>query len=131
METASVFARKHGLERFLDDPGLLNDMILRLLVLQELMQNEAARRRPHDGGEGDIIAVRRAAGGAFTALCAGDAAYRYAVVTALRAATATVPLFQRGRFRDLLREMGVPDGAIGGYCSTIQISDDTHCIDPE
>lgn len=131
METASYFARKHGLEQYLDDPALLNDTILRLLVLQEAMQNEAGRRRAAEpAGSGDIV-VRRTVVGAFTARRSGDLDYRYAVETALRAATAPVPLFQRARFIDMLKGMGVPGDRSAAYAASAALSDDTHCVDPE
>ncbi len=129
METASYFARKHGLEQYLDRPGELNEMILRLLVLQETMQGESARKRKDD--QASIVSVRRPVGGKFVVACRGDGVYRYAVETALRAATAPVPVFQRGRFADTLRKMGVPEERIEEYCGSVTISDDTLCLDQD
>jgi hypothetical protein len=131
METAACFARKHGLEQYLDKPAELNETILRLLVLQEALHGEQARKaagaRPGDAA----IAVRRKAIGAFTVRCSGDQAYRYAVETALKGSTATVALFQRGRFFTLLRQLGVPDERISAFCKSIIVDDNTHCFDPE
>ena len=131
METASYFARKHRLEHYLDDPALLNETILRLLVLQEAMQNEGHRKGGGERAGSGTISVRRSVAGAFTARCCGDPSYRYAVETALRASTASVPLFQRGRFTDLLTSRGVPGDRIAAYAGTLALSDDTHCVDPE
>ena len=131
METASYFAKKHGLEHYLDKPTELNEMILKLLVLQETLQDEALRERRRAGSSGDTLSVARPVTGRFTASCAGDKTYQYAVETALRAATAPVPLFQRGRFEGLLRKMGVPEDRIKEYCGSVFLSDDTHCIDQE
>jgi hypothetical protein len=131
METASYFARKHGLERFLDDPAELNEVILKMMVLQETMQGEQERRSKGERAGAGIIEVRRKAIGRFTARCSGDPAYRYAVETALKGSTATVALFQRGRFVTLLRQLGVPEDRIEEFCATVAIDDDTHCFDPE
>ncbi len=131
MESASVFAKKHGLERYLDRPDELNEQILKLLILQESMQAESERKaRTKDPGR-QAIAVRRTAGGKFTARCLGEGTYRYAVVTALQGSTALVPLFQQGRFVSLLRQMGVPEDRIAQYCATVTLHDDTVCIDQE
>lgn len=129
METASYFAKKHGLEQYLERPAELNEMILKLMVLQETMQNESARARRQAGDA--AIAVSRKVTGKFTAACGGDRTYQYAVETALRSATATVPVFQQGRFEGMLRTMGVPNDRISGYSASVVLSDDTHCIDPE
>lgn len=131
MESASYFAKKHGLEQYLEKPDELNDMILKLMVLQEAMQAEESRKKRTEGQERETIAVRRTAAGKFTARCTGDAAYRYAVVTALQGTTALVPLFQRGRFISLLRKMGIPEERIAEYCATVVLDDDTLCIDQE
>ena len=131
METASYFAKKHGLETYLDRPAELNELIFRLLVLQETLQAEQAWKR--ENGEAPVppISVRRTVHGKFIARCAGDPVYRYAVETALRSATTIVPLFQRGRFGNALRSMGVPEDRIREYSDSIVLSDDTLCVDPE
>ncbi|MDH4164539.1 MAG: hypothetical protein OEW15_17895 [Nitrospirota bacterium] len=129
METASYFAKKHGLEHYLDKPRELNEMILKLLVLQETMQDEAMRARRRSASSGEIISVGRTVTGRFTAACDGDRTYQYAVETALRASTAPVPIFQWGRFEGLLEKMGVPGDRIAEYVGTVMLSDDTHCID--
>ncbi len=131
METASYFAKKHGLEAYLDRPAELNELIFRLLVLQETLQAEQARTRERSAPPAPQISVRRTVHGKFTALCAGEPAYRYAVETALRSATTVAPLFQRGRFVNALRSMGVPEERIREYCDSIVLSDDTLCVDPE
>jgi hypothetical protein len=131
METASFFAKKNGLEQYLDKPVELNSLIFKLLVLQETVQAEEARKSKSDRPDAASISVRRTAQGKFTAACAGDATYRYAVETALRASTIIAPLFQRGRFVNALRSMGVPEERISEYCNSIVLSDDTLCIDPE
>jgi len=131
MESASVFAQKHGLDQYLEDPGALNDMILKLLILQESMQADAARKARTQETDRQEISVRRSAGGKFVASCSGQRTYAYAVATALQGSTALVPLFQRGRFLSLLRRMGVPEDRIAEYCATIALHDDTVCIDQE
>jgi hypothetical protein len=131
METAAYFARKHGLEEYLDRPSQLNEMILKVLVLQEAMQREQARKAAANPSGRNAFTVRRKTIGSFTARCTGDPAYGYAAETALKGSTATVPLFQRGRFVALLRQMGVPEQAIEELCSTVVLEDDTHCFDPE
>ncbi len=131
METASFFAKRHGLEAFLDKPAELNELIFKLLVLQESMQTEQARKRMKAAPDAPVISVRRTVHGKFTAACSGDRTYRYAVETALRSATTVSPLFQRGRFVNALRSMGVPEERISQYCDSIILSDDTLCVDPE
>lgn len=131
METAAFFAKKHGLEAYLEKPAELNELIFKLLVLQESLQAEQARKSVSAGAAAPLISVRRNVHGKFTAACAGDVAYRYAVETALRSATTVSPLFQRGRFVRALRSMGVPEDRIAGYCGSIVLSDDTLCVDPE
>ncbi len=131
METASLFAKKHGLEGFLDKPAELNELIFKLLVLQESMQTEQARKRMKAAPDVPAISVRRTVHGKFTVACAGDRTYSYAVETALRSATTVSPLFQRGRFVKALRSMGVPEERIAEYCDSIMLSDDTLCADPE
>jgi hypothetical protein len=131
MHTASSFAKKNGLERFLDRPGELNEMIFKLLVLQETMQAEQARRSAAAERGAASISVRRNVLGKFTARCSGDALYRYAVEMAIRNATTVIPLFQRRLFASTLRSMAVPEGNIAAYCDSVVLSDDTQCIDPE
>jgi len=131
MESASFFAKKHGLEQYLDNPDALNEMLLKLMVLQEALQTEAARKNRAGEGGRETIAVRRGAAGKFTARCNGDPAYRYAVLTALQGSTALVPIFQRRRFISLLKQMGIPEEKINEYCSSVMLDDDTHCIDQE
>ena len=131
METAAYFARKHGLEGYLERPAELNEMILRLMVLQEAMQREQARKADHELSGRGAVTVRRKTIGSFTVRCMGDPAYGYAAETALKESTATVALFQRGRFVSLLRRMGVPAERIEELCASVVIDDDTHCFDPE
>jgi hypothetical protein len=131
METAAYFARKHGLERYLDRPEDLNEMILKLLVLQETLQREQERGSMKESDGTGPITVRRTAAGRFSARCTGALAYRYAVETALKASTMTIPLFHQGRFTSMLRRMGVPEERIFEYCRTIAVDDDTHCVDQE
>ena len=131
MESAYYFAKKHGLEQYLEKPDELNEMILKLMVLQETMQAEQARKQGASGHDRKAISISRTAAGKFTARCSGDAAYRYAVTTALQGSTALVPLFQRGRFISLLRKMGVPEEKIAEYSSSMMLDDDTLCIDQE
>jgi hypothetical protein len=131
MESASYFAKKHGLEKYLDKPDELNELILKLMVLQETLQAEGARKNRAGEQGREAILVRRTAAGKFTARCSGDAAYRYAVTTALQGSTALVPIFQRGRFISLLKKMGVPEERIAEYSSTMVVDDDTLCIDQE
>lgn len=131
METAAYFARKHGLEQYLDMPEELNEMILKLLVLQESLQHEQARKANAVPDGCSVVDVRRKMGGRFSVRCTGATAYRYAVETALRESTFAVPLFQQGRFAALLRQMGVPDERIAEFCATVVVDDDIHSIDPE
>ncbi len=131
METASLFAKRHGLEDYLEKPAELNELIFRLLVLQETMQAEQARKLGGVPSAAPLISARRTVHGKFTAACRGDKTYRYAVETALRSATTVSPLFQRGRFVKALRSMGVPEERIAEYAGSIVLSDDTLCIDPE
>ncbi len=131
METASVFANKHGLVQYLEKPDELNELIIKLLVLQEAMQAESERKTLAKEPGSNSISIRRTAAGKFTARCFGDEAYRYAVTTGLQGSTTLVPFFQRGRFASLLRKMGVPEDRIAEYCSSVTLHDDTVCIDPE
>lgn len=130
METALDFAKKHGLESYLERPAELNELIFKLLVLQETMQQEEVRKI---SAQRDLkpITVKRSVAGAFTAQCCGEGAYRYAVETALLGSTATVPVFQRGRFINMLKNMGVPEKLISQYADTVVIDDRTHCFDPD
>ncbi len=128
METAVELAKKHNLEYYLDKPAELNDAIFKLLLLQETLQMEQARRMKVNSG---TIAVKRGVHGKFVAACAGDRTYRYAVETALKTATAVIPVFQRSRFVGVLRSMGIPEDRIVQYCSSILVDDDTLCSDRE
>jgi len=131
MQTAAGLAKRCGLEHYLDKPAELNDAIFNLLLLQETIQMEQAQRMRRDEPGAASIAIQRTAYGTFTAACAGDGRYRYAVETALRSGTTVIALFQRSRFVSVLRSMGIPEDAIAGYCSSVRISDDTTCIDRE
>lgn len=128
MESAQSYAREQGLEHYLDKPDVLNDMIFRLMLLQETIQIEQAQKMKLGA---KTITAMRAVHGKFIAACKGDEKYRYAVETALRASTATVAVFQRSRFLHTLRSMGVPEDKIREFCDTLVIDDDTHCIDSE
>jgi len=131
MESASYFAQKHGLEQYLERPAELNELIFKLLVLQESMQNEQARKKRNVEAGLETISIRRTAAGKFIAACMGDGRYRYAVETALRSSTATIAVFQRSRFIKMLRDMGVPEERIAEYCETATIEDDTQALDRE
>jgi hypothetical protein len=131
METAADLAKKYGLEQYLDKPAELNDAIFNLMLLQETIQLEQARKKKRDGPDAAAISTKRIAHGKFVAACSGDGNYRYAVETALKAGTTIIALFQRGRFVRMLRSMGVPEDKIAEFCDTVTISDDTHCIDQE
>ncbi len=128
METAAELAKKYGLEQYLDRPDELNDVIFNLMLLQETLQLEQARRMKVGAA---AISVRRAAHGKFVAACSGDKKYRYAVETALKAATTVLPVLQRKRFVRTLKSMGVPEEKITEYCDSMMISDDTLCLDQE
>jgi len=128
MESSQTLARKQGLEHYLDKPDELNDMIFKLMLLQETIQIEQAQKMKLDA---KTITARRTVHGKFVAACKGDEKYRYAVETALRTSTAIVAVFQRSRFIQTLRSMGLPEEKISEFCSTLVIDDDTHCIDPE
>ncbi len=129
METAADLAKKFGLEYYLDKPGLLNDAIFSLLLLQESLQLERAKKiKPSEGG---VISVKRPVHGKFIAACTGDGTYRYAVETALQASTFTVAVFQRRRFIGVLRSMGIPEEKIAAFCDSVMVDDDTHCSDRE
>ncbi len=128
METAAELAKRLGLEQYLDKPGDLNDAIFNLMLLQETLQMEQARRMKVNA---KTISIKRSAHGKFIIACAGDPAYRYAVETALKAGTAVIPVFQRSRFIKMLRSMGVPEDRIVQYSDSITVDDDTLCIDQE
>jgi len=128
MHTSAVVAKKYGLEQYLDMPDELNDAIFRLLLLQETIQIEHARKMKVNASN---IFVRRPVTGKFIASCSGNAKYRYAVETALKASTSTIAVFQRSRFIRVLLNMGIPNDSITEFCNSIVIDDDTHCIDQE
>ncbi len=131
METAADLAKRYGLESYLDRPAELNDAILNLLLLQETMQLEQARKKKDDHSHAAAISVKRIAHGKFVAACSGEGTYRYAVETALKAGTTVIAVFHRGRFVRVLRSMGVPEDKIAEYCDSMTIDDDTHCIDQD
>lgn len=128
-KSATVLAKQYGLEHYLVKPEELNETIFRLLLLQETVQLEQARRKgiPPDS----VITVKRKAAGRFSATCRGDGRYRYAAETALKQATAVIPVFQRGRFIISLRSMGIPEDVISAFSNSVTIEDDTICIDQE
>ncbi len=128
METAAELAKRLGLEQYLDKPGDLNDTIFNLMLLQETLQMEQARRMKVNA---KTISIKRSAHGKFIIACAGDPAYRYAVETALKAGTAVIPVFHRSRFIKMLCSMGIPEHRIEQYSDSITIDDDTLCIDQE
>jgi hypothetical protein len=128
MESAESFAVKYGLEHYLDKPDELNGMILKLMALQESLQTEQSKKMKVAA---KFISTKRISQGKFIAACRGDDTYRYAVETALRAATDVVAVFQRGRFIRMLKSMGLPDDKITEFSNTVVIDDDTHCIDAD
>jgi len=128
METAVELAKKLDLEYYLDKPSELNDAIFNLMLLQETLQMEQARKMKVNAR---TISIKRTALGKFVATCTGDGTYRYAVETALKAGTAIIPVFQRSRFVKMLRSMGVPEDRIAEYCDSVTVDDDTHCMDRE
>ena len=131
MYTSSALAKKLGLEHYLDKPAELNRAIFNLMLLQEMIQLEQARKKRRDHLESETISIRRIATGKFTAGAMGDARFRYAVETALKASTDILAVFQRTRFVNMLRNIGIPDAIIDTLCDTVSIDDDTHCIDPD
>ena len=131
MHTSVALAKKFGLERYLDQPGELNEAIFNLMLLQETIQLEQAREKRRDDSQAQHISIKRAATGKFVAGCIGEMKYRYAVETALKASTALLAVFHRSRFTSVLRNMGLPEEKIAEFCQTVTIDDDTHCIDPE
>ncbi|HTG02270.1 MAG TPA: hypothetical protein VK654_16940 [Nitrospirota bacterium] len=128
MESSKELARRFGLERYLYEPDALNEMIFKLMMLQETIQMEAAQKVKLHAKN---VIVKRSVHGKYVAHCRGDGKYRYAVETALRASTTVIPVFQRSRFVRMLCDMGLSDGIRAEYCDTLVIDDDTHCFDPE
>ena len=128
METASELAKKYGLEQYLDRPADLNEAIFRLLLLQETMQMDQARKMKVGASR---ISVQRVVQGSFIAASSGDKLFRYAVETALKNGTFTVAVFQRKRFAGALRSFGVPEEKINEYCDSVVLDDNTSCIDRE
>jgi hypothetical protein len=128
METAVELAKRLDLEYYLDKPDELNNAIFNLMLLQETLQMEQARRMKISAR---TISIKRSAHGKFIIACSGDPAYRYAVETALKAGTAVIPVFQRSRFIKMLRSMGIPENRIAQYSDSITVDDDTLCIDQE
>jgi hypothetical protein len=128
METAAELAKKYGLERYLVKPAELNDAILHLMLLQETIQLEQARKMKVGAV---TITAKRSAAGAFFAACTGDKTYRYAAETALKAGATVIAVFQRKRFTGVLRSMGVPEDKIEEFCNSVVIDDNTLCFDEE
>jgi hypothetical protein len=128
METAAELAKKYGLEQYLDKPAELNDAIFNLMLLQETIQAEQARKMKVGAA---TVTVKRSANGIFMAACSGDRTYRYAVETALKAGTTVVAVFQRKRFIGVLRSMGAPEDKIAEFCDSVVIDDNTLCFDEE
>jgi hypothetical protein len=131
MKSASVLAQQYGLEEYLNKPDELNKAILRLMLLQETIQLEQARKKKRENPDQPAISCKRIASGKLIAECIGDVKYRYAVETSLKASTTLVSLFHRSRFISVLRSMGVPEEKINEYCSSIVIDDNTYCIDQD
>jgi hypothetical protein len=132
METAAELAKKNNLEQYLDRPDELNNAIFNLMLLQETIQLEQARKLKFVANDDiETISVRRTAHGRFIAACTGEKKYRYAVETALKNSTTVVAVFQRSRFVSVLRSMGIPDDKITEYCDTMTIDDSTQCVDRE
>ncbi len=128
METALELAKKYGLEHYLDKPAELNDAIFNLMLLQETIQIEQARKMKVGAV---TITAKRSAHGMFIAACSGDKTYRYAAETAIKAETTVVAVFQRKRFVGVLRSMGVPEDKIAEFCDSVVIDDNTLCFDQE
>ncbi len=128
METAAELAKKYGLEQYLDKPAELNDAIFHLMLLQETVQLEQARKLKVGAA---AIGAKRSAAGTFSVACSGDKTYRYPVETALKAGTTVIAVFQRRRFIGVLRSMGVPEDKIAEFCETVVIDDNTLCFDEE
>ena len=128
METAAELAKKYGWERYLGKPAELNDAIFQLMLLQETIQLEQARKMKVGAA---AIAAKRSARGTFFVACSGNKTYRYAVETALKAGTTVIAVFQRRRFIGVLRSMGVPEDKIMEFCDSVVIDDNTLCFDEE
>jgi hypothetical protein len=126
-----ALAKKYGLGQYLDKPAELNDAIFHLMLLQETIQRERARKKKTGGSAGGTIAVTRIAYGKFIAACSGDEKYRHAVETALKASTNILAVIQRNRFAKVLQSMGLPEENIAEFCDTITIDDNTHCVDQD
>jgi len=131
MHTSAALAKKLGLEHYLDKPAELNRVIFNLMLLQETIQLEQVREKSRDCADSETISIRRIATGKFTARAVGDARFRYAVETALKASTDILAVFQRARFVNMLRNLGMPNDIIDPLCDTVSIDDDTHCVDPD
>jgi len=131
MHTAAGLAKKYNLEHYLDKPAELNEAIFNLMLLQETIQLEQAKKQRRDDAGALSLSAKRTASGSFVAACGGDATYRYAVETALRAGTAVIAVFLRGRFVGVLRSMGVPEEKIVAFADCVTIADDTTCLDQE
>lgn len=128
METAAELANKYGLERYMDKPDELNDAIFQLMLLQETIQLERARKMKVGAA---AISAKRSAHGTFIVACSGEKTYRYAVETALKAGTTVMTVFQRRRFINVLRSMGVPEDKIAEFCDSVIVDDNTLCFDEE
>jgi hypothetical protein len=131
MYTSAGLAKKYGLEHYLDKPAELNDAIIKLMLLQETMQLERARKKKREDPGRGTVAVKRIAYGKFIASCSADQKFRYGVETAFKASTDIVAVFQWGRFVKALRSMGIPEEEIEEYSQSVSLEDDTHCIDQE
>ncbi len=131
MYTSTALAKKYGMEQYLDRPAELNQMIFNLMLLQETIQLERARKKMRDRSAKGTIAVKRIASGKFVTACVGDEKYRYAVETAFKASSEILAVIQRTRFIRVMQSMGVPQKKIEEFCDSITIEDDTHCIDQE
>jgi hypothetical protein len=84
-------------------PAELNDAIFQLMLLQETIQLEQARKMKVGAA---ALAVKRSARVTFFVACSGDKTYRYAVETALKAGTTVIAVFQRRRFIGVLWSTG-------------------------
>lgn len=115
----------------MDNPAELNEAILKMMLLQETIQIENAGKKKRSEPQSSMITIKRTGSGKFVAGCFGDQKFRYAVETALKASTSLLAVFQRGRFINILKSMGVPEDRIQEYCQSITIDDDTYCIDQE
>ncbi len=131
MHTAAGLAKKLGLESYLDKPRELNEMIFNLMLLQETIQLEHARKSKRERPDAAVTTVKKSAYGKFIAGCSGDKQYRYAVETALKASTEVIAVFQRKRFVKLLASMGVPQDKIEECADSVALDDDTHALDQE